>query len=140
MVRWPIACGLVAATTVLIGSIEAVQTAEDLPIVGVYAQNRECPVSGSPPRAVRVTITPEKITYASGVCTLNGARRQENKITVHVACKQKSGLVLSSDVIFTIRDDRTLDMVDRDGAYKAVLHRCPEPVLKTGTSPETTER
>ena len=35
------------------------------------------------------------------------------------------GLVLSSDISFTMRDDKTVDMAQKDGSYNAVLKRCP---------------
>ena len=30
------------------------------------------------------------------------------------------------DVIFTPREDKTIDFSDQDQTYKAVLHRCPD--------------
>ena len=41
-----------------------------------------------------------------------------------VECKFPAG-PLMGNLSFTPRPDHTIDFVDRDGNYKAVLHRCP---------------
>lgn len=113
---------------VLLGAVGAVaaQAADDFPIAGTYVQNRACQGDGTDPKPFLVTITPEQITYIGGVCAISDAHLDGRKITLRATCRGKSGKVLVGNVSFTIRDDnKTLDMVDQDHSYTAVLNKCP---------------
>jgi hypothetical protein len=72
-----------------------------------------------------VKITPQQISYASGVCSIDDQKIDGKKTSLRVTCKFLSGAVMSSDINFSTRDEKTLDMAQQDGSYKAVLHRCP---------------
>ena len=43
----------------------------------------------------------------------------------HVECKFPSG-PLMGNITFTPKPDNTIEFVDSNGTYKAVLHRCPD--------------
>ena len=60
------------------------------------------------------------------MCTLHDKRRDGSKITAQVICKDPAGGALTSDITFTIRDERTLDFADQYETYKATLHKCPQ--------------
>jgi hypothetical protein len=92
---------------------------------GTYLQNKPCQGDGSDAMLLRVTITPQEITYAGGVCAIDDKRQDGNKLSLHVTCKFKSGVVVSDNISFTAQDDRTLSMAQQDGSYTAVLNRCP---------------
>lgn len=98
---------------------------ESLPIIGTYMQNRPCHGDGTDAKPLLVTIHEDDIVYRSGTCTLSDKRVEGNKVSVRATCKTKSGAVLSGDITFTVRDDKNLEMVDRDKNYHAVLNRCP---------------
>jgi hypothetical protein len=98
--------------------------AEDFPLTGNYTQNVICKGDGSDPVAVRVKITPQEIDSNVGACTILDTTRDGDTITVRVECKFPAG-PLMGNLSFTPRPDHTIDFVDRDGNYKAVLHRCP---------------
>jgi hypothetical protein len=114
--------GLVAALLVA----EAAQAANEFPLAGTYMQNRVCRGDGKDPRAMKVTITDADITYSGGVCSISDKRVQSGEVQLRATCKQRNGNVLSGDVKFTMNDGQTVEMIDQDKNYKAVLHRCPE--------------
>jgi hypothetical protein len=97
---------------------------DDFPLAGSYTQNVPCKGDGSDPVAVRVKISPQQIVSNVGACTILDVKHDGNTVTAHVECQFPAG-PLMGDISFTPRPDRTIDFVDRDGNYKAVLHRCP---------------
>jgi hypothetical protein len=100
--------------------------ADAFPIGGTYLENEICKGDGSDAADKRVKITPTAIDSSFGICTLQDIRRQGDKFTVQVICKDPAGGSLSSDVSFTIRDANTLEFADQYETYKATLHKCPQ--------------
>ena len=96
-------------------------------ISGTYRAGRPCRGDDASSRTVLITITAQQITHPGGVCTIDDKRQQGNTVVVRATCKDRRGKVLSGDVSFTVRDDKTLDMTAQDGSYTAVLNRCSEP-------------
>jgi len=75
-------------------------------------------------------VTPKTVVVygaAGGVCSIDDKRREAKTISMRVTCKFKSGAVLASSINFTMRDEKTVDMAQQDGSFKAVLNRCPQP-------------
>lgn len=107
---------------------------------GTFSQNRACNADGTAPQSTRVVITGDQITYSAGTCNIGARRREENKLVLQVTCKQKSGKVLASYITFSPRDDKTFDMVDQAGTYKAVLHRCSGAASNASIQPAETAR
>jgi hypothetical protein len=99
---------------------------EVFPIAGTYLENRVCKGDGSDPADKRIKITATAIDSSFGLCTLADKRRAGNKITAQITCKDPAGGALTSDISFTIRDDKTLDFADQYETYKATLHKCPD--------------
>jgi hypothetical protein len=99
--------------------------ADAFPLAGHYTQNRLCKGDGSDPADARVHITQTEIESSVGLCTILSSKRDGNSIAANVEC-QIAGAPLVGDVTFTLRDTNTVDFVDRDNNYKAVLHRCPK--------------
>jgi hypothetical protein len=119
--RWILrSCAAAALTAAALVAIAG----DTFPIAGTYSQNKPCPTDAVVSKRLRVTITPQEITYASGTCAISDIRRKDNTFTLHTSCQMQAGKVLSSDVMFTLRDDKNLDMVDQFESYKAVLYRC----------------
>jgi hypothetical protein len=98
--------------------------ADEFPLSGNYTQNVTCKGDGSDPVAVRVKISPKEITSNVGTCTILDTTHDDDTFKVRVECKFASG-PLMGNLSFTPRPDKTIDFVDRDGNYKAVLHPCP---------------
>jgi hypothetical protein len=117
-------CTTIAAT-LAVGSVSFAQ--DEFLISGTYRSGRPCRGDDARSRAVLITITPEQITHPGGVCTIDDKRQQGNTIVLRTTCKDRRGTVLSGDVSFTVRDDKTIDMTAQGGSYTAVLNRCSEP-------------
>jgi hypothetical protein len=103
-----------------------VLASDEFPISGTYTQDKPCAGDGSDPKSVLITITPEEMSYSSGLCSLSDRRRKGNTIAVHATCRLRNEVVMAGEVSFTMRDDNTLDMADQDKNYVAVLHKCPD--------------
>jgi hypothetical protein len=99
--------------------------ADDFPVVGNYTQNVACKGDGSDQPSAKVTISPQEIVSNVGVCTILDRKTNGASISAHVECKFAGGPLIG-DVTFTPRPDNTVEFVDRDMTYKAVLYRCPQ--------------
>jgi hypothetical protein len=103
----------------------AASAADDFPLTGNYTQNVACKGDGSDPSAAKVTISPEEIVSNVGVCTILDKKQDGQSISAHVECKLAGG-PLMGDITFTMRPDNTVEFIDRDMTYKALLYRCPQ--------------
>ncbi len=108
----------------LIAGMAAARAADDFPLTGSYTQNVPCKGDGTDPRDVRLKISPHEIDSHVGVCTFLDTERKGNSIDAHVECRFASG-PLTGEVTFTMRSDKTIQFVDRDKNYSAVLYPCP---------------
>jgi len=99
--------------------------AEDFPLIGTYMQNVPCKGDGSDPAALRVKITAQEIDSNVGVCSILDTKKDGDSLLAHVECKLNGGPMVG-DITFTPRPDKTIEFVDRDVTYKAILHRCPD--------------
>jgi hypothetical protein len=118
---------ILVAVSVALGTIASARcalAADDFPFTGNYTQNVPCKGDGTDPAAVRVKMSAKEIVSNVGPCTILDLRKDGETVNVHVECKFPAG-PLMGDISFTPRPDKNLDFVDRDGNYKAVLHRCP---------------
>ena len=97
----------------------------DFPIEGIYTQNELCRGDGSQQKFLRVTVTPQDVSYSGGVCSIDSRQQDGDHLAMRVTCKFSSGAVMASAVTFTKKDNNTFDMAQNEGTYKAVLHRCP---------------
>jgi hypothetical protein len=110
--------------TAVLGLAAAAGAEDDFPLSGNYTQNVACKGDGTDPVAVRVKISPKEIVSNVGACAIIDTTRDGATITARVECKFASG-PLMGNLSFTMKPDKTIDFVDRDGNYKAVLHPCP---------------
>jgi hypothetical protein len=99
-------------------------SADDFPLAGNYTQNVACKGDGTDPAAVKVLISEKEIVSNVGVCTILDTKKNGESYAEHVECKFPSG-PLMGNITFTPKSDNTVEFVDSDGTYKAVLHRCP---------------
>jgi hypothetical protein len=105
-------------------AISTTALADDFPLTGNYTQNVACKGDGTDAEVTKVKISPQEIVSNIGVCTILDTKRNANSILAHVECKFPSGPLLG-DITFTPRADKTIEFVDRDATYKAVLYPCP---------------
>jgi hypothetical protein len=120
----PVARGI-ALAIVGAGIAGAARAADDFPLTGNYTQNVACKGDGSDPATAKVTISPDEIVSNVGVCTILDKKRDGQSISARVECKFAGG-PLMGDITFTLRPDNTVEFIDRDMTYKAVLYRCPQ--------------
>jgi hypothetical protein len=118
------AAGCLLALAALTFSNAAI-AADDFPLTGKYTQNVACKGDGTDAETAKVTISPQEIVSNVGVCTILDTKHNGGSILAHVECKFPSGPLLG-DITFTPRPDNTIEFVDRDGTYKAVLYPCPK--------------
>jgi hypothetical protein len=116
---------IVGSTIVAVsGVFFAAALADDFPLVGNYTQNVACKGDGSDQPSAKVTISPQEIVSNVGVCTILDKKNTGPSISAHVECKLAGGPLIG-DITFTPRPDNTIEFIDRDMTYKAVLYRCP---------------
>ncbi len=121
-------CGVVVLLALALSGATGVTAAmaeDDFPLTGDYTQNVACKGDGTDAAAAKVKISPQEIVSNIGVCTILDTKRNGDSVFAHVECKFPSG-PLMGDITFTPRPDHTIEFVDRDSTYKAVLYRCPK--------------
>ena len=99
--------------------------ADDFPLAGNYTQNVACKGDGTDPATVKVSISPQEIVSNVGVCTVLDVKKNPDNYFLHVECKFAGG-PLMGDITFTPKPNNTVEFVDRDSTYKAVLYPCPK--------------
>jgi hypothetical protein len=104
--------------------VSGVAAADDFPLSGNYTQNVACKGDGSDLATAKVTISAQAIVSNIGVCSILDSKKDGNSIFAHVECKFAGG-PLMGDITFTPRPDNTIEFVDRDMTYKALLYPCP---------------
>jgi hypothetical protein len=112
-------------TVAVIGVLFGTASADDFSLVGNYTQNVACKGDGSDQADAKVTISPQDIVSRFGVCVILGTKRNGHSIFAHVECKFGGGPLIG-DITFTPRPDNTIEFIDRDMTYKAVLYRCSQ--------------
>ncbi len=121
---YPVA-GSVALAVVVVVISSAVVAADDFPLSGNYTQNVACKGDGSDPQFAKVTISAQEIVSTVGVCTILDTKKDGDSIFAHVECKFPSG-PLMGDITFTPKPDNTIEFLDRDSTFKALLYPCPK--------------
>src|ERR1700688_71197 len=116
--------GYVVLAIAAIGFSRAAGADDNFPLTGNYTQNVACKGDGSDLAIAKVTISPQEIVSNVGVCTILDTKKDGDSIFAHVECKFAGG-PLMGDITFTPRPDHTVEFVDRDKTYKALLYRCP---------------
>ena len=105
----------------------------DFPLIGTYTQNVACKGDGSDPDSAKVTISSQEIVSNVSDCTILETKKDGDSYFARVECKFPSG-PLMGNITFTPKPDNTVDFVDGNGTYKAVLYRCPNSTPSAATS------
>ena len=123
--RNPVRLIFASIAIAILGVFFGAALADDFPLVGSYTQNVVCKGDGSDQTTAKVTISPQEIVSNVGVCTILDKKTNGTSISAHVECKFAGGPLIG-DITFTPRPDNTVEFIDRDMTYKAVLYRCPQ--------------
>jgi hypothetical protein len=124
---------LVATTAFTIFAVisgEALAEGE-FPLAGTFTRDIVCRGDGNDPAVNVVKITPQEIVSSFGVCAISDVKRTGNKISLHTSCTLQSGALVTGDVVFTLVDDKTINIDDLDRNYHTKLSRCPISTAKT---------
>lgn len=117
--------GCAALAAALLWHAGAALADDDFPLTGKYTQNVPCKGDGTDAATTKVTISPQEIVSNVGVCTILDTKKDGDSYFAHVECKFPAG-PLMGDITFTPRTNNTVEFVDRDMTYKALLYRCPQ--------------
>jgi hypothetical protein len=94
-------------------------------LLGNFTQNAPCKGDDSDAAEQKVRIDTNKIASKSGVCTILAAASEGNRLTANIECHLPAGPLIG-DVTFTQKANGTIDVLDRDKNYAAILYRCPK--------------
>lgn len=119
--------GCIVLASVVAGISSAAVAAADFPLVGDYTQNVACKGDGSDPATAKVMISAQEIVSNVGICTILDTKKNGSSYAEHVECKFPSG-PLMGNITLTPKPDNTVEFVDSDMTYRAVLYRCPDPM------------
>ncbi len=116
--------GCVALAFIAVGLSRAALADDDFPVIGSYTQNVACKGDGTDPASAKVTISAQEIVSNVGVCTILHTKKDGPSYFVHVECKFPSGPLIG-DITFTPKPNHTIEFIDSDKTYKALLYPCP---------------
>ena len=94
-------------------------------LLGNFTQNAPCKSDASDPAELKVRIAADQIQSKSGICNFLSVTPEPNRLKANMECHFPAGPLIG-DVTFTQKANGTIDVVDRDNNYNAVLYRCPK--------------
>jgi hypothetical protein len=92
-------------------------------LLGNFTQNAPCKGDGSDPAELKVRIAVDQIESKTGICKFLSVTPEPNRLKANMECHFPAG-PLMGDVTFTQKTNGTIDVMDRDNNYTAVLYRC----------------
>ena len=96
---------------------------KNLWLLGNFTQNAPCKGDGSDPPELKVRIAVDQIKSKSGICNFLSITPEPNRLKANMECHFPAGPLIG-DVTFTQEANGTIDVVDRDNNYTAILYRC----------------
>jgi hypothetical protein len=94
-------------------------------LLGSFTQNAPCKGDGRDPAELKVRIAADQIESKSGICNFLSVTPEPNRLKANMECHFPAGPLIG-DVTFTQKANGTIDVVDRDNNYTAILYRCPK--------------
>ena len=94
-------------------------------LLGNFTQNAPCKGDSSDPAELKVRIATDQIESKSGICKFLAVALEGNRLKANMECHFPAGPLIG-DVTFTPKANGTIDVVDRDNNYTAILYRCPK--------------
>jgi hypothetical protein len=98
--------------------------AQDATLMGTYTQNQACKGDGSDPAKKLVKIRDGVVDSNFGPCTLDNKAMDGKVLKSKGTCKGAGG-DFDVSLVFTVKDESTVDFLEEGSQYKSVLHRCP---------------
>ena len=113
------AISLIVATAAL-----ALPAAAEPVLTGTYTQNQACKGNGNDPKKL-VKINDKDVVSNFGPCTFLSKETTGRTTKAPATCKSQSG-EFDVALVFTLKDDNTVDFLEESSNYKSVLYRCPD--------------
>ena len=110
---------ILAATAAL-----ALPAAAEPVLTGTYTQNQACKGNGNDPKKL-VKINDKDVVSNFGPCTFLDKQTTGRTTKAQATCKSQSG-EFDVALVFTLKDDNTVDFLEESSNYKSVLYRCPD--------------
>jgi hypothetical protein len=114
---------ILTAAITMIAPVSGKSLNPDHWVVGEYTQNAPCKGDGSDPAELKARISSDQIESKARTCKFLDTQSEANRLKAHALCQFPLGPLIG-DFTFTRKANGTIDFVDRDGTYSAVLHRC----------------
>jgi len=114
----PIALMMVTAAAL------ALPAAAEPVLTGTYTQNQACKGNGNDPKKL-VKINDKDVVSNFGPCTFLDKQTTGRTTKAQATCKSQSG-EFDVALVFTLKDDNTVDFLEESSNYKSVLYRCPD--------------
>ncbi len=103
----------------------AAQESQDAALIGTYTQKHACKGDGSSTPKDIVKITEKQADSNFGPCAFGSDKAWSGKtLKATATCKNKTGTEFDVKLVFTLKDDKTVDFVEEGSQYKSVLYRC----------------
>ena len=116
----------VAISLIVAASAAALPASADEPVLtGTYTQNEACKGNGSATPKKLVKINDKDVVSNFGPCTFLSKETTGRTTKAPATCKSQSG-EFDVALVFTLKDDNTVDFLEESSNYKSVLYRCPE--------------
>jgi hypothetical protein len=93
-------------------------------LTGTYTQNQACKGNGNDPKKL-VKINDKDVVSNFGPCTFLDKQTTGRTTKAQATCKSQSG-EFDVALVFTLKDDNTVDFLEESSNYKSVLYRCPD--------------
>jgi hypothetical protein len=94
-------------------------------LLGSFTRDAPCKGDGSSSAELKVRIATDQLESKIGVCNFIAITPEGNRLTANMECHFPAGPLIG-DVMFTQKANGTIDVVDRDNNYTAILYRCPK--------------
>jgi hypothetical protein len=115
----------VAISLIAAASAAALPASADEPVLtGTYTQNQACKGNGKDPKKL-VKINDKDVVSNFGPCTFLDKQTTGRTTKAQATCKSQSG-EFDVALVFTLKDDNTVDFLEESSNYKSVLYRCQE--------------
>jgi len=114
-----------AISLLVAASAAALPASADEPVLtGTYTQNQACKGNGNDPKKL-VKINDKDVVSNFGPCTFLSKETTGRTTKAPATCKSQSG-EFDVALVFTLKDDDTVDFLEESSNYKSVLYRCPD--------------
>jgi hypothetical protein len=115
----------VAISLIAAAAAAALPAAAEPVLMGTYTQNQACKGEGTADPKKLVKINDKDVVSNFGPCTFLDKQTTGRTTKAQATCKSQSG-EFDVALVFTLKDDNTVDFLEESSNYTSVLYRCPD--------------